>query len=522
MNVRTQPSSEKNCVGLSIVLALLLGLGFAGKALALDLDNLGVIPVHCSATGQTPGCLFDWTVAGGAHQTNIDLFSFDPATRTMYIADRVNQGATAIDTTTNTYVGTIPFPGCTGTQCPSGVQVIPDLHKLVMTDRKTKIAIIDLRLGAAEAVLVLPGGGTGTDELEYDPLNHRAYVANTTAPYFLTVVDLLTDTIVDQIPLPSNPEQPRFNPVDGFVYITIPDDDHLIPFSPGVFPGVVLRIDTTKTGSAAIVNTFFMRFGSDNGNAHGIDIDPVTNRALLGGGGSANPQMIMDLSNGAILASFPQVTGTDVEYFNSNLRRWYTASSNNTVATAGCDADGAGHVPVVGVFAAPGSFVEADCSGVNGHGLGVDPIQNNIYVGSRRFPAGTANLDGAGVLVFHDHSPLAQPGSQEESGANLRSLPPSSNHANGKVHFKEDHVVRADVHNLPGGSPTLLNVTTTIGNEVVNCVQSFSDATCDGVLQGKALIGGVVIAATGGTPVAKGTINAEDENDSHGKGKGKD
>jgi hypothetical protein len=32
------------------------------------------------------------------------------------------------------------------------------------------------------------------------------------------------------------------------------------------------------------------------------------------------------------------------------------------------------------------------------------------------------------------------------------------------------------------------------------------DANCRGVLQGKTLIGGIVYVATGGTPVAKGTI----------------
>src|ERR1051326_4473453 len=216
---------------LSIVAALGLCLALAGKASALDLDNLGVIPVHC--TVNTPGCLFDWTTPAGAHQTNIDVFSFDPLTHTMYIADRVNKGATAIDTDNNTYQGTIPFPtafsipttgACTGS-CPSGMLVAPALRQLVMTERGTRIAIMDLRLGAAESVLLMPLG-SGSDELDYDPLNQRAYVANTIAPYELTVVDLVSDSIVTQIALPSNPEQPRFNPVDGMIYQNITDEDN--------------------------------------------------------------------------------------------------------------------------------------------------------------------------------------------------------------------------------------------------------------------------------------------------------
>jgi hypothetical protein len=204
------------------------------------------------------------------------------------------------------------------------------------------------------------------------------------------------------------------------------------------------------------------------------------------------------------------VTGTDVEYFNNNLRRWYTASSNNVVLTDSCQNDGAGHVPVVGVFAAPGSFVEADCSALNGHGLGVDSIHNNVYVGSRRFPAGTANPDGAGVLVFHDHSALAQPGLMPETHASI------SGTAKGIVHFEEGHVAEARLSGLPASSTILLNVTTTVGNETLTCTESFTSATCHGTLLGKALIGGEVIASANGLVVASGPIT----NGNGGFGKG--
>jgi len=480
---------------LSLSAALCLGLALAGNASALDLDNLGVIPIHC--TVNTPGCLFDWTTPAGAHQTNIDVFSFDPFTHTIYIADRVNRGATAIDTDSNTYQGTIPFPtafpgavgACTGS-CPSGMLVAPALHKLVMTDRGTRIAIMDLRLGSAESVLVMPLG-SGSDELDYDPLNQRAYVANTIAPYELTVVDLVNDTIVTQVALPSNPEQPRFNPVDGMIYQNITDEDN------GGLAAKVLKFNPATNTFTTLVS-LHLYDGVHSCQPHGIDIDPVTNRAVLGCTDDA--QLLLDLATGTILARFPQVTGTDVEYFNNNLRRWYTASSNNVVATDSCENDGAGHVPVVGVFAAPGSFVEADCSALNGHGMGVDSIHNNIYVGSRRFPAGTANLDGAGVLVFHDHSALAQPGLSPETHATL------SGTAKGIVHFQGGHVAEARLSSLPAGSPVLLNITTTVGNETVTCTASFSTATCHGTLLGKALIGGEVIASAGGASVASGPI----------------
>jgi hypothetical protein len=309
----------------------------------------------------------------------------------------------------------------------------------------------------------------------------------------LTVVDVVADTIVTQILLGLNAEQPRFNPVDGMIYQNITDEDH------GGLAAKVLKVNPATNTFTTLVN-LHLYDGTHSCQPHGIDIDPVTNRAVLGCTDDA--QLLLDIATGAILARFPQVTGTDVEYFNSNLRRWYTASSNNLVATDSCESDGAtpvSHVPVVGVFAAPGSFVEADCSALNGHGLGVDPIQNNIYVGSRRFPAGTANLDGAGVLVFHDHSPLAQPGLVKESHATLGGT------ASGIVHFDDSHIAEARLSKLPAGA-TLLNVTTTVGNEVLNCTRFLDTANCHGTLLGKALIGGEVIAAVAGTPVAQGPI----------------
>jgi len=59
-------------------------------------------------------------------------------------------------------------------------------------------------------------------------------------------------------------------------------------------------------------------------------------------------------------------------------------------------------------------------------------------------------------------------------------------------------------------SPVLLNITTTTGNEVVDCEASGTNITCAGVLNGQALIGGTVFLAADGTPVAKGTIRVVD------------
>ncbi len=460
-----------------------------------------------------------------ANVASTDVFSFDPATHTMYFADRTNKGISAIDTRTNTYLGTIVVPGCVGLNdagqgsCPSGVLVAPDVHKLVITDRSNggaatttvllnHIYIYDLRLGqfTPPAGLELPAG-KAPDELDYDPLNQRAYVGNTSTPFFVTVVDLVNNAIVDQIPLPGTVEQPRFDPVDGFIYATVP--------GAGAADHAVVRIDPTQSGAAAIVATF----PTPGCDPRGIDIDALTNTAVIGCAGS-DPQIVMDLSTGTILSTFPEVTGTDIEAFNPNVRRWYTGSSNNANSNDGlCPGtkDSPQVFPVIGVFAAPtgpqqiATLVGVECSGRNGHGIGVDPFGNNVYTGVRQFPAdpNDFNTGAPGVLACHDPAPLAQPGLVERSHADVDPLPDGE--VSTTVHIEDSHIVRAHVNELPfDAERTLLNITTTIGNEVVHCARTVGDdpddANCRGVLQGKALIGGTVYLATGGTPVAKGTI----------------
>src|SRR5215813_11211421 len=498
---------------LAIVLVLSLGLGFVQKAIAqvptplAGLEFLTQIKIP------------NWTTTGAATQASTDIWSFDPSTNTLYFADRVNRGVSVVDTNTNTYLGTIVIPSCNVAgavpgSCPSGVLVAPDLHKLVITDRNTVVGgvtidlnhifIFDLKLGqfTPPEGLTLPSG-LDPDELDYDPLNQRAYVANTAAPYFLTVVDLVNNVIVDQIPLPSNPEQPRFNPVDGMIYQTIPDDA-----APNTGQNsAVLRIDPTKTGADAIVKTFIL--GPDC-LTRGIDVDPLTNTAIIGCA-SPGPQVLLDLKGDmSKLTDFP-VTGTDTLYFNSNLRRWYTASSNNIFAVDSCPANAAtpSVTPVVGVFAAPrkpnqlATLVGGECSGTNGHDIGVDPVHNQVYVGVRQL-ADPASLSSgtAGVLVWHDPSPLAQPRLVEVSAADLQG--------NGRVRILAGHVVRGRLTSVLS-SPVLLNITTTIGNEVVDCEASGTDIICAGVLKGQALIGGTVFFPAAGMPVASGKIRVVDD-----------
>jgi len=231
-------------------------------------------PIPGQVTSPSAGLTYEGLIpvpnwaTSGANQEATDLSSFNPVTQVLYYADRVNHGVIAIDTKTNSILGWVPVPNCVGS-CPSGVLAIPDLQELVVTDRATSVYIYDLALpGTQPAAVTVP---TAIDELDYDPIHHRVYIGNTTAPFFMTGIDLVgstANTVVASLPLPGAPEQPRFNPVDGLIYLTVPSVGVLV-FDP----------NGGSAGTGALMTTYPISSCSGNGNW----IDPVTNTMLVGG-----------------------------------------------------------------------------------------------------------------------------------------------------------------------------------------------------------------------------------------------
>ena len=449
--------------------------------------------------------VLNWTQTGST-QANFDLFVFNPLTRIMYFADRTNKSVGAIDTKTNTYVGTTALPTGGST---NGVVIAPDLQQLIITDGQTNVIVYDLRVpGSQPTVYMVPNITGGTDALDYDPVNHTVYVINGSAPYYMTGVDLVNQQVSTQLKLPASPELMKFNPVDGMIYQVFTDGDNK-----NAGAGVARYNPYTNTLSPTWPVACV---------PHGIDIDPVTNTAIVGCG-NANPsvagsnggQALIDLGSGKILSRFPDVTGTDLLNFNSNNRRWYTASSSNNSKTTGCSADSGNNVPVIGVFDANGptpnigELVGVLCAGRGAHGLGIDTIQNNIYVGSRQYPADPSGPTSGvvGIQVFNDPAPPAQPPSGISQAV---AVGPGGNAPTASVSFEpQGRSIRVDavVQNF-GGTTATLSIATTVGSENVSCNANNGAATCAGILLGDPLIGGPVLLVSDGVPVAAGTIHA--------------
>ena len=414
----------------------------------------------------------------------------------MYVADRTNHAVTAIDTISNSVIGVLPIPSGGNT---NGVLVALDLQKLVVTDGKNNVYVYDLRVPSVQPdAYALPGVTGGTDALDYDPLNHTVYVINGTAPYYMTGIDLVGRTISSQLALPGSPELMRFNPNDGLIYQAITDGDNkgqgqgLYVFDP-------------------IANAITAKYLTPDCTPHGVEIDPVSNVALLGC--SPGGQVMMDLNHGGtILKTFANVTGTDLTAFNPNTRNFYTGSGGNNIASTGCPSDSSKNYPLIGVFnvtaTGQGNLQGVQCTGRSAKGPGVNPIDNFVYVGTRQFPVdpNDANTGRSGVLVYYDPAPRidATPGTR----ATLSTL--AGQQSTGTIFFTsaQHRGLRASgtLQAIPAGT-AVMNISTSIGNETIQCgIAPDGSALCDGPLFGSPMIGAPVLLGVDGRVVARGII----------------
>ena len=486
-------------LAIVLIVGLLSVPAFSQSIPTITLPQLAFIGI--------PNWITSAAVGPTANVASYDVPSFNRITGVMYLTDRPNFGILAIDTKTLTYIGNVEFPGCrTKTGCsPSGALVIPDLQKLVGTDRLNSIYIFDLRApGLAPTILT---GPPGQDELDYDPINQRVYIGNTASDFAVTVVDVKNNKVLGSIPLATAPEQPRFNPVDGMIYVNAPGSSK------------VFVIDPQQGPFGAIVNSFTTP-GAAGDCCNAIDIDPVTNTALLSG--SPGPQMIMDMRSGAIQTTFPTSAG-DIGFFNPHNRRWYVATDNrnapaSTVFPCGKAQDGRTYMlDVISNAPTANQFIGVQCLG-RGHAVaGVDTLNNNIYAPQVQYPADANNADSGrpGILVYHDPAPdvLGVPAGTVQSWTTATLATVGGSGVTGSVAIslrRRSMFVDAGLSGLPANSSTTyLVVETSAGHETINCgVSASGQGFCQGDLIGDPMIGAPVNVGSGGNRVAAGTLTS--------------
>jgi hypothetical protein len=285
-----------------------------------------------------------------------DISWVDSPSAKYYVADRSNASLDVVDVMTDRVINQIGgFVGNTGkssTSGPDGVVVTFSNREVWAGDGDSTMKVIDLTSNTIVAT-ISTGGKFRVDEMTYDPKDNVVVAANNADdPPFATIFSVGSRAILKKIPFPNatnGAEQPVYDPQTGMVYLSVPASKA----NPG---GEIAVIDPVQM---AVVATYGLTNCSPNGAALG------PGNQLLAGCGNSGRSVIVDKTNGAVLADFSNVGGSDEVWFNPGDNNYYLAESARQ------------NLGVINAGTLTGYEIQ---SGVGAHSVAADQSSNHIFV----------------------------------------------------------------------------------------------------------------------------------------------
>lgn len=275
-----------------------------------------------------------------------DLIDIDQQAHLMYLGNGEADAIEVFDVSAPTprWVRAFHVPGAV-----AGILIAPDLKK-VFGGSPNGMVIVDAdpssaTYGATLNTIYLGPGGT--DELDYDPIDHKVYVTDV-ADQTVASVDAIHNTLIKTFPnLPETQlEQPRYNPGDGFMYMSWRATNQIAKFDP--------RTDTLVSVTPIGVPC----------TPSGIAIKPTTNLAMIG----CRPQIVFwDLKTNSMASASPKSGGADQVIYNAHADRFFAAGS------------GYHRGPVMGIFDGSGNFITNIPTTSVSHEVGYDQTNGVVY-----------------------------------------------------------------------------------------------------------------------------------------------
>jgi DNA-binding beta-propeller fold protein YncE len=286
-----------------------------------------------------------------------DISWVDSANGHYYLADRSNGAIDVVDGLTNTLIGQIGgFVGATGkndTSGPDGVVTTFSNRELWAGDGDSTVKVVDLTKGTIVAT-ISTGGKFRADEMAYDPKDNIILVANNADdPPFGTLISVGTRTVLKKLPFPNatnGAEQPQYDAATGLFYMSVP----ATVANPG---GEIVVIDPVGLSVTA-------SYGLKDCGPNGLALGP--GNQLLAGCGNPHRSVIIDKTNGAVLADFSNVGGSDEVWFNKGDNRYYLAETSFQ------------NLGIIDALSL--SFVGEVQSGLGAHSVAADLASNHIFV----------------------------------------------------------------------------------------------------------------------------------------------
>jgi DNA-binding beta-propeller fold protein YncE len=325
-------------------LRLLVGCGMMAMA-----AGLGAAQKQYAQVGDIP--------VGGPLPAQWDYLLADAAGKRVYVSH--NAEVVVIDSAADKVIGRIAdTPGVHGIAVGAG-------KVFTSNGREGKVSMVDP--GTLSTIARIDSGGANPDAITFDAKRNEVWVFNHTG-MSATEIDARSGTVVATIPLTGTAESGQSNG-DGKVFVNIEDKD---------------QIDVIDVAARKVATSWPVAPGS---SPTGMALDNASHRLFVGAG----PFMVMmDATNGKVVASVPICRGTDAT--------WYDAA--NTLAFSSCRD---GRITVARVTGDTMSVVQTIETSAGSKTMALDPATHRLYVAAAKpSPGGGRGYDPASfhVLVY--------------------------------------------------------------------------------------------------------------------------
>jgi hypothetical protein len=235
---------------------------------------------------------------------NFDDIEIDQSAHRLYVADRTDSGVDVFDVSgpAAKFRETIALPAP-----PNGLAVASDLGLLFAGTGSGTVEVIDTLAGKVTSEIRT--GAKEVDLIDYGAAAQLLF-AGTGADGTLLTIDARTSKVLSTANVGKPVEQPRYNPADGMVYVSVPELDALAKVDPK--DGAVKA--TVRLGGCI---------------PRGLAIQPLSDTAVIACRSSV---MAYDLKTGKS-QTFDLIADGDVVQYFASVDRFFVTAQHDTVPT---------------------------------------------------------------------------------------------------------------------------------------------------------------------------------------------
>lgn len=294
---------------------------------------------------------------GGPLPAQWDYLTADAAGKRLYVSH--NAEVVVIDTSTQKVIGRIAdTPGVHGI-------AVGGAHVFTSNGREGKVSMVDPKTFAT--INKIDSGGANPDAITYDAKRNEVWVFNHTG-MSATAINAATGAVLMTVPLSGTAETGQSDGA-GKVFVNIEDKD---------------QIDVIDVASKKVSASWSVAPGS---GPTGLALDNATHRLFVGAG---KAMVMMDATNGKVVANVPICNGTDATWYDAGSKLAFSSCRDGKITVARVDGDKM-------------TVVQTVDTAVGSRTMTLDPSTHRLYVAAAKPNAsgGRGNdPDSFHVLVY--------------------------------------------------------------------------------------------------------------------------